>query len=546
MNNYQKELSRLLETFSTMSHEFAKNNRKLLPAIYSKGKSCNDPETDRLDECLAFMMAQSNVRFLENSSVMAMNDLSKFLPEWFEPAVSSIILKAKITDWNNWRHRHYPEETLFAHYLKNKNNQELSFSNDLPVKLVPLDITESYFTYINDQYCAVLKLKSYEKINKLEKVKIFIDYSKFSNFYRFLDEIFFTKQKIEVIKKNKSYFTNVNRENIAYSFLDLFDLSIYSESNFTYYLYQFVNYLNNYTFINFDFSMFQFEMENEEEIKIIIPLSEYIKDSSQVNNYAYTNCFASKNKNVQRGDPIYLKKGTKPYLTLDRASKKNFIGIKKIQFFDLEHKDLNLELNKDYRIYKKFIMDDKSLDIIYYLKICKVIDRDIIILPYFNYSDLTTAHVVQVKSNLVLKRNHKYLFENLTVPSRTTFYIENFKDNYFYSNIFLMNSKIIEENLSIKNIFKTLQYFSEMSLSYKGIITKIISQLNLIREINDKKQVHNAHGAFHQKRYHVVFELNKKNYQFGGVSILIKFIETLLNKASKLNSVYKIELKETK
>lgn len=75
MNIYQKELSRLLENFSNMSQKFAKNNPNLLPAIYSKGKAVNDPETDRLDECLAYMMAQSNVKFIENSSIMAINDL---------------------------------------------------------------------------------------------------------------------------------------------------------------------------------------------------------------------------------------------------------------------------------------------------------------------------------------------------------------------------------------------------------------------------------------------------------------------------------------
>lgn len=192
------------------------------------------------------------------------------------------------------------------------------------------------------------------------------------------------------------------------------------------------------------------------------------------------------------------------------------------------------------------MISNKGLDIIYYLKICKPIDRDIIILPYFSYSDLTNAHQIQVKCDLKLKRSTKYLFENMTVPSKTIFYIENFKDSIFYSHIFDMNSQIVQERLNIQDVFKTLQFFSEISLSYKGIVSKIITQLKMISESNDKTQVHNAHGAFHQTRYKVVFELNKHTYNFGGVSILIHYIEALLNKASKLNSVYKIELKRSK
>ncbi len=542
MNLYQKELARMLELFSLSSPQFGENNPNLLPANYSNGNHPNDPETDRLSECFAYMMSQSNVKFIENSNILAINDLSSFLAEWFEPAVSSTILKAKITDWEQWNQYNFPEETLIS-FTSNNTNKEISFSNDLPISILPLEISESYFAYDKNDYCAILKLKSLSDIKNLGKVKIFIDYSKFSHFYRLLDEIFFTKKKIIINNNGKEYSTESERKNISYSFVDIFDLSIYNESNYTYYLYQFINYLNNYCFFDFDFSKFKIDLKKDDEIKITIPLGEYIQDSSDVTNYAHTNCFAAKNKNTQRGDPIYLKKGQKPYLTLDRASKKNFIGIKNILFYDLEHKDLPLTLNKDYRIYKKFISFSKGLDIVYYLKIIKPLDRDIIILPYFHYSDLTNAHSVPVNSELKLKRNSKYKFENMAVPSKTIFYLENFKDNKFYRSIFLMNANLMQENLNIQDIFNTLKCFSVISLGYKGIMLKVINQLKIVNEINDKTQIHNAYGCFHQKRYKVTLEINKQTYQFGGVSVLIHFLETLLNKVSKINSQYKIDLK---
>lgn len=543
MNEYQKELLKLMDTFTLNSPKFIRNNPNLLPAIYQNDNNPNDPETDRLTECFAYMMSQSNVNFLETSSVMAINDLSNFLPEWFEPTVSSTILKANISSNHIWNEKEFPEKTLFSSFI-NKNKNEISFSNELPINILPIDIFESYFSHENEKYCLIFKIKSFADINQLGKVNIFFDYSKFSNFYLFLDDIFFTDNKIYIQKNNNKEYLFLDRKCITYSFKDTFDLSIYNENNYTYYLYQLVNYLNNYTFININFSNLNINLNKNDEIKIIIPLKKYFSETLTISNFIHTNCFVVKNKNIRRGDPIYLKKGEIPFLTLDRASKKSFIDIERILFFCTKnHAIIPLTINKDYRIYKKFEKTKNSIDIIYYLKIITPINMDLIILPYFHYSDLSVANNIPVKAQFFLKKDSKYIFENMTIPTKAIFYLDKFNKYKFYSDIFSMNSNLMHENLKIQNIFNILNFFSDISLTYKGIMFKITNQLKITNESNESNLISNAYGSFHQKRYHVSLKHDDNSHKIGGISILIHFLETILNKTSKLNAKYTLEFR---
>ncbi len=542
MKTNQQELAEILEYYHDNIYEFAETNPHLTPAIFSNAEKINDPETDRLDESFAFMMAQSNLNFSRALKHYTHHDISGTLPEWFEPSMSATIVKAQIQEWDKKETYLFPKETQFSYYESKIKNKEISYSNELPIEVQPLHISESYFSYNENCYSLNFSIKCLTDNYKLNNVSFFIDYRKFNSFYKILDDIFYTKSPV-YIQINKLNL-ELNRENIFYSFNKIFDLSLYKESNLTYFLYQFINYLNIFSFFTINFSSLNLTLNENEEIKIRIPIQTQTSDLNTNTEFLHTNCFYLKNRTIVRGDPFYLRKGETPYLTLDRGSKKNFVNIHTIQFFDLEHNDIPLEINKDYKIYKKFIITRSGLDIIYYLKIMTPLEKDIIIVPNFLFSDLTEAHYLKNGSILKLKRNKKFAFENLTVPTKTVFYTEYFSSLKFYENVFHMNSFIKKETISLKDIFLVLNFFSSISLNYKGIVSKIISQVKILEEQNTKNHFHTPFGTYYQKTYKCLLEINKQNNSYGGVSLLVQYIEFLLNKSSKCNSEYSILIKD--
>ncbi|WP_186645225.1 type VI secretion system baseplate subunit TssF [Fluviispira vulneris] len=540
MNIYQVELARLIEKLKSETNEIGKRNPNLFPALFAKGDAINDPETDRLVESFAYMMAQSNINFVDTSEQMSTNDLSLFLPEWFEPTVSSVILKPKIQDWQQWENFHIKENTAFLS-TDPALKDEYPFSNDLPIQFSHIDIEESSFSVINGKHSLVLKFKTLADINRLGKIKIFLDYSKFNFYYRLLDNLILNKNKIEVLHKNEKFVLNPNA--ISYSFTNMLDRSIYTADNITYYLFQFINYMNNYCFLDIDFSALQMNIENNEEFIVIIPLDDFKNESLDIKNYAHTNCFSCKNYSINRGDPIYLQAGTKPFLTLDKASKKNFIGFDHIQFFDLNHKNVYLRKREDYRLIKKYTKTKNGLEIHFYLKILKKLEKDIIIVPYFKFSNLKEAHFILPGAKMRLKKSSRFEFTTISSPSKTNFYLNPDKNKNFYKSIFNMNMNLLDENIKFSDFMDALKLFSEITQYYKGIISKIIYQFRVAEEVNKKTQIHNVHGCFLHKRYCVTLEIIKKYYEFGGVTLIAKFIEALLNKTSKINSKYSVELR---
>lgn len=542
MKTNQQELADILEYYAENIYEFAEANPQLAPAIFSNAEKINDPETDRLDESFAFMMAQSNLNFSKALKHYTLHDISTALPEWFEPSVSATIVKANIHDWETKQFYKFPTETQFSYYEKKVNNKEIAYSNELPIEIEPLQVVESYFSYSDNSYSLNFTLKCLVNDYHLGKVNLFIDYRKFNSLYKLLDDLFYSNSLIS-IETNHSQF-HLTRSNIHYTFNEIFNLSLYRESNLTYFLYQFINNLNIFTFFTLNFKNLNILLNENQEVKIKIPVQIQTPDLHTNTNFLHTNCFYLKNKNIVKGDPFYLRKGQTPYLTIDRGSKKNFINIHHIQFYDLEHNDILLEKNKDYKIYKKFIVTKNGLDIIYYLKIITAIDKDIIILPHFIYSDLTDAHYLKNGSIIKLKRNNKYTFENITVPTKTVFYTEYFNSLKFYELVFQMNSFLKKEEISLKDIFSVLNFFSSISINYKGITAKIISQIKVLEETNTKKHFHTPYGTYFQKRYFGLINVNKQNNSFGGISLLLQYLEFLLNRSSKCNSEYTISIKD--
>lgn len=542
MKTNQQELADILEYYHENIYEFAETNPHLTPAIYSNAEKINDPETDRLDESFAFMMAQSNLNFSKALKHYTHHDISRTLPEWFEPSVSATIVKANIHQWDKKEIHKFPKETQFSYAEKKVNNKEISYSNELPMEIEPLQITQSYFSYNDNNYSLNFTLKSLTPNYKLDNVNLFIDYRKFNSFYKILDDIFYTNSPFIIEFKNLKF--DLGRENIYYKFNKIFDLSLFRESNLSYFLYQFINYLNIFSFFSINFSSLNLTLNENEEIKIRIPIQSQTTDLHTNTDFIHTNCFYLKNRSIVRGDPFYLRKGETPYLTLDRGSKKNFINIHDIQFFDQEHNDIPFKINKDYKIYKKFIVTKNGLDIIYYLKMITTIDKDIIIVPNFIYSDLTNAHYLKNGSILRLKRNKQFSFENITVPTKTVFYIEYFNSLKFYENVFHMNSFLKRESISLKDIFLVLNFFSNISLNYKGIVSKIISQIKILDEKSTNNHFHTPFGTYYQKTYKALIHINKQNNSYGGISLLVQYLEFLLNKSSKCNSDYTISIKD--
>ena len=544
MKTSQNELVEILKRYSSSIDIFSENNPHLTPAILSDTEKLNDPETDRLDECFAFMMAQSNINFFKSLKHYSYHDISKMMPEWFEPSVSSTILRANIEEWDVKDFYKFKEQTHFNYYEKKFGNKEIIFSNEFPVEIQPATVSESYFSFCQNELCLKFKIKSFVNNYKLERLNFFLDYSKFSSFYKVLDEIFNNKFPIKIQYRQKEMNLEKNSGNLYYYFQEVFDLSIFKESNVTYFLYQFINYLNSYSIFTINFKSLNIELNKGEEIIVTLQLSNNLSNLTKFSNFVYTNCFVVKNRNILRGDPIYLKKNQTPYITLDRGSKKNFINIHKIQFFDLEHNDIILEQGKDYKIYKKYLTSKKGLDIIYYLKILIPLQKDIIILPFFNHSNLTEAHYLKNGSFLKLKRNQKLIFENLTVPTKAVFYLNYFNNIKFFQNIMLLNSYISRENLNLNDVMLVFIYFSNISINYKGIMSKIISQIKILDEKNEKEHFYTPYGAFHHKRYTSIIEVNRQNSDLGGISLLKNYLEFLFNNTSKINTKFKIVIKE--
>lgn len=542
MNEYQKELAKMLEQLYVKTSSISKNNPSLFPALFSQDGKQNDPETEMLISSFAYNMAQMKIHFSKKSIEQKNNDLSNFLGEWFEPITSSVILKASFTENNNDHENTIPEKTNFFYNNKLLNNN-ITFSNEIPTVINNINVVSSCFKKVNNEYSLFLEIKALKNIEKIKILKFFFDYNRFSNFYRFLDELILTQKKIKIQKDNNCYYSCNKRKIIKYSFTNMFDLNTFKKGNYTYFMHQFVNYLNNYTFIDIDFSEFNISLLENETLKIEIPLSEYISEFDDLTNFTYLNCFTVKNTYIKQGDPLILKKDKTGFFTLERGAKKNFIDIEKIVFFDKNNNNINLVENIDYLIYKKYLVTKNNLDIIFYLKIMSRLKLDTIMVPYFKCTNFGTACSIPIFSNFKIKTNNSLNFTNLNSPSKISFYFEDFNNEVFYRTIFQKNELLMDTNFSINNFFNILINFSNISKTYKGIMPKIIEQLVVKNEKNIKEHHTKIYQTFIENKYFAEIYINKQVYKFGGVSLIMHFIIDLLNKTSFLGFKPNIELK---
>ncbi|KAB8039979.1 hypothetical protein GCL60_06870 [Silvanigrella paludirubra] len=541
MNINQKKLSHTLEVFTTKIHEITLNNPSLFPALFSDLNALNDPETDRFKECYAYMLAQIETNFIAKAEVQKNSNLSNYLEEWFQPLTSSFVLKAVHPNNGLFKTNTLNENTLF--YLNESSVDNKIFCNNLPIVLQPIEIVNSYFDKNGKNFSAFLEVKALADIENLNLLKIYFDCNKFSYFYRFLDELLLTQKKIKITYIDKTYESSEDRNILKYSFSNIFDLSIHKNNNYSFYIHQFVNYLNNYSFIDIDLSMFKMNLKANETLTIEIPLSKTLPEFQDLNHFAHLNCFPVKNVFRKQGDPLFFKKGKKGYFTLDRGSKKKFIGIDHIQFFDRNHNDVEMKEGIDYKIHKKYIVQDKKLDIIYYLKIKTAFANDTIVVPYFKCSNLTEVHSIPLYSKFSIKNDSSLKFENITSASKTTFHFENFSNEFFYNDIFQMNEAIMNSKFYIKKFFDILEKFSSTSSNYKGIMPKIIEQVLIHNEKNIKKYDLQIYKTILTNRYEVDIKINKQIYKFGGVSLMIHFIDEFLKKVSYSGFQHKIKIK---
>ncbi|WP_158996631.1 hypothetical protein [Pigmentibacter ruber] len=536
MNKNQKKLSDLLHFFDININSISKTHPGLFPAFRSEDEIINDPETDRFRECVGYMLSQAETNFTDRFTDRKNNSLSTYIEEWFEPLTSSLILQANINKDNIYSLNLIPEKSNF--YFNNKGKNPNIFNNPIPIEILPIEIYESTFELLNNKNNIHIKIKILQDLKELPKISLYFESYKISSFYKVLDEILITKD--DVIFKCKSNKIPLNRKVLNYSFKTKFDLSIFKNSNLSYYLFQFANYINNYTFIDFNTSDLKISFKEGDEIELIIPINESSKELTKVKNFVHANCFAVKNTTEKQGDPFKLKKGTKGFYTLDRASKKNLINFSHLEFFNKEHKNIDLKINDDYEIIKKYITFEKKLDIIYYLKIKNELPEDLILVPYFKTSNLTESHFIQLNSNFFIKNNKRLVFSNITTPTKTTFFFEFFNDEVFYKNLFKLNNALISSNFSIINFLNILSKFSEISINYKGIIPKIMEQFHIQNEMNSLKYNFVVNKTMLLNEYSVDIFVDKQKFKFGGITLLFQFINELTNKISGIG--FKINL----
>ncbi len=529
MNQNQIKLGKLLTLFEAKISDLARKHPSLFSVHNMREELIRDPETDRLKECIAYMLAQVETNLTEKIQHRKNNDLSNFLEEWFEPLTSSIVLKAKYLEGE--KNALYLNEGTKFYYHKNFK-QDLVFSNALPIQIQPLEIEQSYFEVIENSLYCVLHLSALEDIKNIKFINLFFDQNKFSNFYRLLDEFVLGQKNISLYINEKLLNTS-DEIYINYSFRNKFDLSVYKNSNYTHYLHQFCNYLSDYSFLDIELSNIKLTVNKNDKLKFLVKISENISEFVKAKNFAFTNSFTIKNSYIKRGDPLYLKNGRIGFFTLDRASKKNFISMENIQFFDREHNDVFLKEGSDYKIYKKHIVKNKQLDIIYYFKLKKPVPRDLVLVPYFKCSNLTDVSIVPLGSKFKIRQNNcNVLFESLAFPTKTHFSFENFNSDEFYKELFIMNDLIMRNDFYIVNFFKIIIFMSDMSKNYRGLIEKILEQVIVKNEKNEKKYLLYIDRTFLSNRYSIDILINRQVYSFGGVSIIIHFLDEFLKKVS--------------
>lgn len=539
MNQNQIKLGKLLTLFEAKISDLARKHPSLFSVHNMREEFIRDPETDRLKECIAYMLAQVETNLEEKILHRKNSDLSKFLEEWFEPLTASIVLKAKYLEGG--------KNTLYlnegAKFYYNKNSlQDLVFSNSLPILIQPIEIEESYFEVIDNNLYCVLNLVAIDAIKNIKFINLFFDQNKFSNFYRLLDEFVLGHKNVSLYINDK-FINNSDKIYINYSFHNKFDLSVYKNSNYTHYLHQFCNYLSDYSFLDIELSNIKLSLNKNDKIKFLVKISENISEFVKAKNFAFTNCFTIKNYYIKRGDPLYLKSGKIGFFTLDRASKKNFISMQNIQFFDREHNDVFLKEGIDYKIYKKHIVKNKQLDIIYYFKLKKHVPRDLVLVPYFKCSNLTDVSIIPLGSKFKIRTNDSdIIFESLTFPTKTHFSFENFNSDEFYKELFIMNDLIMKNDFCIDNFFKIITFMSDLSKNYRGIIQKILEQVILKNEQNEKKYLLYIDRTFLSNRYSIDIIINRQFYSFGGVSIIIHFLDEFLKKVSYVGFDHNIKI----
>lgn len=539
MNQNQFKLCKLLSLFETKISQLTKRQPSLFPVHNMQEDIIYDPETDRLKECIAYMLAQVETNLEEKIKYRRNNDLSKFLEEWFEPLTASVVVQAKY--FSEIKNSIYLYEGSKFYHKKNLST-DLIFSNQLPVCIQPIEISKSYFEIKNNNLYCVLEIDILEDINNIKFINLFFDQNKFSNFYRLLDELVLLKNNI-TLKVNHKIFEDSKNIEINYSFKNKFELSLYRNSNYTHYLHQFCNYLSDYSFLDIDLSNVNLSCKKNDKLKFSIKMSEKITEFINAKQFAFSNCFSIKNSYIKRGDPLYLKKDKIGYFTLDRASKKNFINIENLHFFDREHNDVFLKEGEDYKIYKKHIVKNKQLDIIYYIKLKNPVKNDLILVPYFKCSNLTDVSIIPLQSKFnIRKKNYGIFFETLTFPSKTHFSFEHFNFDEFYKELFIMNDLIMKTDFYIEHYFKIIEFFSNLSKNYRGIIHKILEQVIIKNEKNQKKYLLQIDKTLLSNRYSVDIIINRQFYSFGGVSIILHFLDEFLKRVSSAGFHHKINI----